>query len=327
MKRLFIYLAVLCGLAAVTQPTLFAADEKDGVEATEKQSKKSKKKKSKKSKESKEKKEAEIGVVGAALQNINYFTEVKPNPAATHYFFLGSASWCGPCKAVMPKIVEQYPKMKEAGVEIILVANEAPDAAKKYLEHYKAEFAGATPTELASIPGFVKNNAGIPNIVLVDAAGNAITSGHGRMLLQWRQLTNQPVVPGPAEVAAALEEVKFMNGKPNKKAKYYVYLHSSSTCVACKSIIPTIVKEYKKMKKSDVEMILLSHDSTQEQAKAYIKENRIKFPAIMDTDAAKALPGYTQVSGIPSAVIVDKHGTVIKQGHGSLVLEWKTFCP
>lgn len=326
MKKLFLHLSVLCGLFAATQPTLFANTESEQTEASETSGKKSKKK-SKKSKSKKEEKEAVIGPVGAALQNINYFTDAKPSPTATHYFFLGSASWCGPCKAVMPKIVEQYPKMKEAGVEIILVANESNENAKKYLESYKAEFAGAAPTELLKIPGYVANQNGIPNMVLVDAEGNTVTSGHGRMLLQWRQLTNQPMEAGPGEATKAIEEIDFMNGKPNKKANYYIYLHSSSTCVACKSIVPTIVKEYKKMKKGNVEMILLSHDSTPEQAKAYIKENRIKFPALMDTDASKVLPGYTAVSLIPSAVIIDKHGTVIKQGHGSLILEWKSFCP
>lgn len=326
MKKLFLHIAVLCGLFAATQPTLFADTESEQT-ATSKTSSKKAKKKSKKSKSKKEEKEAVIGTVGAALQNINYISDAKPSPTATHYFFLASASWCGPCKAVMPKIVEQYPKMKEAGVEIILVANEPNENAKKYLESYKAEFAGASPAELRNIPGYTPNNAGIPNMVLVDAEGNTITSGHGRMLLQWRQLTNQPMEAGPGDATKAIAEIDFMNGKPSKKANYYIYLHSSSTCVACKSIVPTIVKEYKKMKKANVEMILLSHDSTQEQAKAYIKENRIKFPAIMDTDAAKSLPGYTQVSGIPSAVIIDKHGTVLKQGHGSLILEWKSFCP
>ena len=316
MKHTALYLSMLAGLFMGTLPTVWAADSAaDTEEVAAKPKKKSKKGK---------KKEEKIGKVGEFLQNATFFTESKPSPTATHYFFLESASWCGPCKAVMPKIVEQYPKMKEAGVELVLIASEAEPAAKKYLEGYKAEFAGIMPGNTTGLPGYVKGN-GIPNMCLVDAEGNTVTNGHGRMVLQWRQLTNQPEDKGPGEVAKALEELKFFNAKPSKKAKYYIYLHSAATCVACKTYLPTIVKAYKKMKMEKVEVIFISHDSTLEAAKAYAKEERMKFAGIMDAEATK-LPGYTQVSGMPSATIVDKHGTVIKSGHAALVNDWETFC-
>lgn len=321
MKQSWFYLSLLVGVFAGMLPVAQAADEASTTQ-TEKKAKKSKKAKKEKGEEA----ERPVGAMGEKLSALSYFTEAKPAANATHYFFLESASWCGPCKAVMPKIVEQYPEMKKAGVEIILIANEAEDAAKKYLEGYQAEFAGILPTQLNGVPGIVRGQ-GIPFCCLVDAEGNTVTSGHGRMILQWRQLTNQPASAGPGSANKTIEEMKFLNAKPNKKANYFIYLHSSSTCSACKSIVPSLVKEYKKMKKANVEMILVSHDSTEEAAKAYVKENRIKFPAILDSDpAAKTLPGYTPVSGIPSATIVDKHGTVIKSGHGAIVTEWKTFC-
>lgn len=324
MKHHAFYLTLLAGLFIGTQPVAFA----DTADATEEVSAKTKKK-SKKNKKSKKgtkeaKEEAEIGAVGQFLQGATFFTEVKPNPAATHYFILESASWCGPCKAVMPKIVEQYPMMREAGVELILLASEDEGNAKKYLAGYNAEFAGMMPVAINGLPGFVKGN-GIPNMCLIDANGNTITTGHGRMVLQWRQLTNQPASEGPGAVTKALEEAEFVCGKPNKDANYYIYLHSSSTCSACKTYIPTIVKEYKKMKKAKVEIILVSHDSDEATAKKYVKSERMKFPAMMDA-AAQKLPGYTAVSGLPGATIVDKHGTVIKSGHAALVNEWETFC-
>ncbi|MBE6419621.1 MAG: redoxin domain-containing protein [Akkermansiaceae bacterium] len=318
MKHKAFFLTLLAGLFIGTQPLTFA----DTTDATEEVSAKPKKK-SKKGKKSK-KKEAKIGVVGEFLQGATFFTEVKPNPAATHYFILESASWCGPCKAVMPKIIEQYPKMREAGVELILLASENEAGAKKYLAGYNAEFAGILPVHITGMPGFVKGN-GIPNMCLIDADGNTVTTGHGRMVLQWRQLTNQPDSDGPGAVAEALEGMEFFNGKPSKTAKYYVYLHSSSTCVACKTFIPTIVKAYKKMKKAKVEVIHVNHDSTKETAKKYVKAERMKCPAVMDADAHK-LPGYTPVSVLPGATVVDKHGTVIKSGHASLLNDWETFC-
>lgn len=315
MKHGTLFLTMILGLFATAMPNECYAQNEDAIPAqSPKKAKKGKKKE---------------GVVGKALKKVTYLTETKPATDAKFYIFLESASWCGPCKAVMPKIVEQYPQMKEAGIELILVAKEPPESAKKYLENYKAEFAGVMPAELGTIPGRVAGQ-GIPNMCMVDADGKTITSGHGRMVLQWRQLSGQAVPESdePGAVAKALEDTKCFNGKPNKKAKYYVYLHSSSTCVACKSIMPTIVKEYKKMKRGKVEIILFSHDSTEEAAKAYAKSLRAKFPVIMDGDpAAKKLPGYAPVSGIPQAIIVDKDGNPVKQGHGNIVLEWKTLCP
>ncbi|MBR5875678.1 MAG: redoxin domain-containing protein [Akkermansia sp.] len=315
MKHTALYLTLAAALFIGTQPAVFAdsANETEAVSAKPK-------KKSKKS----SKKEAEITPMGQILQQTSFFTDVKPDPTATHYFILESASWCGPCKAIMPKIVEEYPKMKAAGVEVILLASEAEPQAKKYLEGYNAGFAGILPQNISSISGFVKGN-GIPNMCLIDAQGNTVTNGHGRMVLQWRQLTNQPESAGPGEVAETLKEMDFVSGKPSKKAKYYIYLHSSSTCSACKTFVPGIVKEYKKMKKKDVELILVSHDADEAAAKKYVKNERIKFAAIMDADARK-LPGYTQVSGIPAATIVDKHGTVLKSGHAAIATEWETFC-
>ena len=325
--RVFSFLAIAAGIFCANLPAVVHADSADVAAESASKSKKSKKdKKSKKTKKGQA--EAKIGALGQAIQNAEFFTEAKPNPAATHYFFLESASWCVPCKTVMPKIVEEYPKMREAGVEVILVANESEADAKKYLEGYKAEFAGVSPVVAKTLPGYAKLSSGVPSMCLVDAEGNLVTNGHGRMLLQWRQLTNQPEEPGPGAVAEALKKVNFYSGKPMKDAKYYIYLHSSSTCAACSSIVPGIIKEYKKMKKAKVELILVNHDSTEAQAKAYVKANRIKFAAVMDSDeTARTMPGYTPVSGIPYATIVDKHGTVLKHAHGSVVLEWKTFCP
>ena len=324
MKRITFYLTLMAGLFAGALPcTSFADDAADTTAATSS-------KKSKKSNKSKKGKKAErkVGELGKKLEGITYLTANKPDFDATHYIFINSASWCGPCKAIMPKIVEQYAEMKAAGVEVILVANEPGPAAAKYLEGYNAQFAGAEPVQLNGID--IPNGQPIPNMVLMDADGKVITSGHGRMVLQWRQLTGQPVVDDgkPGAVATAIADMKFLVAKPSKKAKYYIYLHSSSTCVACKSVMPSIVKEYKKMKSKDVEIILLSHDSTEEAAKDYVKSIRAKFPTMMDADEnARKLPGYTPVSGIPQAVIVDKNGNVVKQGHGNLVLEWKTLCP
>lgn len=129
-------------------------------------------------------------------------------------------------------------------------------------------------------------------------------------------------------VKNALKEINLVSGKPSAKAKYYIYLHSASWCGPCKALMPEIVKDYKKMKKKNVEVILIGHDRTADAAKDYLKHYDADFPCILYTDpAVQTLPGYTaNFAGIPHATIVDAEGNVLKDGHGREALEWKTIC-
>lgn len=57
----------------------------------------------------------------------------EPNTKAKFYIYLQSASWCPPCRKEMPKIVEMYPEMKKAKVEIILIGwDRSKEAAQKF---------------------------------------------------------------------------------------------------------------------------------------------------------------------------------------------------
>ena len=129
-------------------------------------------------------------------------------------------------------------------------------------------------------------------------------------------------------VAEALSNIELMGGTPLKGAKYYVYLHSASWCGPCKALMPQIVKEYKKMQKKKIEVILIGHDKTPEAAKAYLEHYEADFPCVLYTDpATNSLPGYTaDFAGIPHATIVDAEGNVLKDGHGKEVLDWKKIC-
>ena len=128
-------------------------------------------------------------------------------------------------------------------------------------------------------------------------------------------------------VKAAIADIEFLEGEPSKKAKYYVYLHSASWCGPCKALMPSIVKEYKKMQKKKIEIILIGHDKTEEAAKAYLEHYDAGFPCVLSTSAAaSSLPGYTSPSGIPYATIVDEDGNVLYNDHAKGVLEWKKIC-
>lgn len=133
------------------------------------------------------KKESSVSVVGKKLADLDYLTSTRPEPDAKIYMYLFSASWCGPCRMVMPKIVESYSEMKSNGVEIVLMGAEAPDGVKKYLEHYNAKFAATMgqSEKNAQLPGF-RQPRGIPFVIVVSGKGDLIHAGHGSDALRWK---------------------------------------------------------------------------------------------------------------------------------------------
>lgn len=127
-----------------------------------------------------------------------------------------------------------------------------------------------------------------------------------------------------ADIAKIAKRLDSFKGRINAKAKYYAYLSSASWCGPCRAVMPDIVKEYRKMKKAGVEIILICADRTEKDAKAYVKKYRMKFPYVMSNDPGVSdLPGFRDPGGIPNVTIVDAGGNVIKSGHGSILLQWE----
>lgn len=115
-------------------------------------------------------------------------------------------------------------------------------------------------------------------------------------------------------------------GRVNKDATHFIYLFSASWCGPCKALMPQIVKEYKKMKRADVELILMCADRTEDDAKAYARGYKATFPVFMSSDPKAAeLPGFANPQGIPWAIMVDAEGKVIKNSHASFILEWENL--
>ncbi len=123
------------------------------------------------------------------------------------------------------------------------------------------------------------------------------------------------------DVLATLPLVKEVS--PNTNARYYIYLMSAGWCGPCNQEMPHIVKAYEEIRSMGVaEVILIDFDGKQEQALAYMDKYGACFPAIMQ-DKAPVLPGIQPPGGIPSAIIVDEMGNMVKRGHGSLIQQWK----
>lgn len=118
----------------------------------------------------------------------------KPSPKAKYYFYLCSASWCGPCQKEMPELVEAHKKMKKDGrCEIILVGyDKTLDAAKAYLKSHKAKFAGVWGEDknIKELPGY-QPVQGIPYAILVDRSGKVLTVNHASMIKDWKEIADR----------------------------------------------------------------------------------------------------------------------------------------
>ncbi len=129
-------------------------------------------------------------------------------------------------------------------------------------------------------------------------------------------------VAEPRTVQAFVAKLEPISGEINKEADYYIYLGSSSTCPPCCALMPKVVKEYSKMKRKNVELILVGNDKTKEAAMAYVKEYKVKFPTLHFAQAG-GLPGRAPSSGLPNVTIVDADGKALASGRGDVILNWK----
>lgn len=350
MKQTLLLIALLLGICCWSLPQQAVADDTPASEVSKKKKKKKKKSKKKESKTEEEATEqsaeepAELSTIAGLLKDAEYLTKARPNLQAKYYIVLYSASWCGPCRAEMPKIAAEYPNIRKSGQVELILASQDQDVSKalEFVNSNKGTFPVIAFGKMPQLPNMPQIE-GIPAAIFLDADGKVLATRHGGEVMQWRNYTikDAPDIPMPEEdkadeeekeketprVHEAIAKAKFFNGKPNKKADYYIYLHSASWCGPCKALMPEIVKEYKKMKRKGVEIILMGHDRTESDAKAYLKSYKAKFAGLLDNSpTAKAMPGYTQVGGIPYATIVDKNGQIITSGSGKIVLEWEQYC-
>ena len=131
--------------------------------------------------------------MAAAIEPTQFITEIKPNPKAQYYMFFYTASWCSPCRAVMPKIIAEYPRMKANDyMEIIVISfDDDVSAAQSYLSKSGAPFAALmnNSAEPSKLPGCVTDVCSIPHIVIVDAHGNFVYRGHALRYKEWKSRT------------------------------------------------------------------------------------------------------------------------------------------
>ena len=97
-------------------------------------------------------------------------------------------------------------------------------------------------------------------------------------------------------------------GKSHKsdlaKKKYIVFYYSASWCGPCKKFSPQLVEFYKKSKKENFELVLVSSDRSEKAMYAYMKSAGMTFPAVNFNDRGMARKYAGR--GIPWMAMVDE---------------------
>lgn len=126
-------------------------------------------------------------------------------------------------------------------------------------------------------------------------------------------------------VPRVLASTKYVNKvKPNLKARIYFVYQSRSLCGICVREAPTLVKEYKKMKRKGCEMVMLNIDASEEAAARWIKNAKMTFPVISPAVSMSCgMPwDYTGRPLLPCMVAMTPDGTKLGEASGSEVSEF-----
>lgn len=140
-----------------------------------------------------------LSPVAQKLDEAGYFTTSTARPDARFYIFICSASWCGPCRALMPEVVKEYENnmKRDKSVSMVLLGcDDTKEAAQKYIEHYETDMPGVlkSAVSLEKAPQI----AGIPWYFILDSEGNLVSSGAGSRVLAWKEILAQAKTTAPS---------------------------------------------------------------------------------------------------------------------------------
>lgn len=130
-----------------------------------------------------------------AADQVRFLTERKPATDAAYYMYVNSAYWCAPCRRTIPLIIAEYEEMrKDNHMEVILLDHDHSEkGALWYIELCSIPFPAVmyNSEERTKLPGAGFKVEGIPYIVIVDAQGNEVHSGHASTFKNWREYTKK----------------------------------------------------------------------------------------------------------------------------------------
>ncbi len=127
------------------------------------------------------------------------------------------ATWCPPCRATIPHLVDLHKTYKDKGVVIVSLTDEP----RGKVEGFAKQMGMVYPVGGDSKTGDVYGVRGIPHAVLVDPSGKIVWRGHPAggldRVLEEQMGKTPPSLVHPKEKAAALDAVAKVEGAVEKQ--------------------------------------------------------------------------------------------------------------
>lgn len=136
----------------------------------------------------------------ALLHHLPLLNDAGINPKARYVICLYSASWCGPCRRELPKVVATYLQKTENGrnkgnMELILFDfDHSESEARSWVARERVPFP-ATYHAPSTLPG-ARSVSSIPTMIVLDDKGRILLKGDpGDVLSHWDDISAGKVLP------------------------------------------------------------------------------------------------------------------------------------
>lgn len=241
------------------------------------------------------------------------------------------ATWCGPCRQEIPRVVEMYGKYHDKGFEVLGVHSargfeKMPDFVKE--EKLPYGFA-ADPDRVLGTELGIKF---IPCYFLIDRNGIMRVAGANREKLEeivdalvaenggtgagndgWPVYVKKNLYANDFRGQKAPELVveQWLTDKPETNGKIVMIDFWATWCGPCRKLIPE-VNEFQKKFKDDMVIIGLSGDSTIDKVRNFMKTTEMHYSQAVDTQKRTSLE--LGIKGIPHVIILSTDGIIRWQG-------------
>ncbi|KAH3756480.1 nucleoredoxin 1 [Pelomyxa schiedti] len=257
----------------------------------------------------------------------------RPTPAAgtledkAFVFLYFSAHWCPPCRGFTPKLATFYNKFAASkNFEIVFISSDRS-------EHDFQEYINSMPwiaipyaeEETRALLSDALQVEGIPTLVLLDQAGNVLSTD-ARMSVEDDPSASQfPWVKVPFAESIYGSSTTHTGGCNfiNKSlahvpgssllGKYHAFYFSGSWCGPCHHFTPKLVHTYNQLKSAgkEFEIVFVSSDRSEADFMTYWGEMPWLALPYTDMKTNRAISSEFGVRGIPTLVLMDPTGKLV----------------
>lgn len=264
----------------------------------------------------------------AAVDMAALVAGIKPlagsiNPDAQVYMYLRLYVGDTFSDKFMSKCNREYPKLKEAGAELIMCCiNRRTEEAVQDYEMSGCTVPLVTVQQAAKLPGYIASDTS-PYMLVVDRQGKVLTHDVPDADESWLKMLDAKPVPKPkGMVATRLKKCKLITGKLAKRSRYFIYISGSPLWKAMQDGAKQFLDELEALRKARVEVVLCCWNRKDSDGASTLEHEGILFPALDRKDARK-LPGFDDSVGF-SITLVDERGNRIARKLNAYYLEnWK----